>query len=399
MEVRFTRTFGIYGGTSVPASVHQGGAAVNVERGGGGLSPVEAIRLAQSPLAEALPEIPVGSHGAKLSRKIVRVVGVDNQRGVTDNLAESATVRTEDGTTASHRFNRRHAETFVERGVNTGGGGMVERREFGIADETEGANVGGKGGLANGIVNGFGTGPILARENKLPGRASRAFELIEGANQPHMILSGMLESRDVEKERSADFPMTTCLLASCRVGRTESHVVQAVINDTDAVAGHVEVSKNVARRISTDRDNGVLPMSQAPGGNAAIEHAERVVLACDVKRRQVVDRGDHGAWPRVEQTAVTWDVQDIETPLADEPRKDSLMPQNVRDGMSKAFRDGDEFEGAVEFLEERQVAFEDKRREAVAVGGREQGAQQSKDVLADAGLPPLDDGGGDADVH
>src|SRR5687767_5371112 len=67
--------------------------------------------------------------------------------------------------------------------------------------------------------------------------------------------------------------------------------------------------------------------------------------------------------------------------------------------MPKAFRDGDEFESAIEFPEEGHVAFEDKGCEVMAAGDGEQSAQQSKDVLGNAGLPPLDDGGGDADVH
>ena len=67
--------------------------------------------------------------------------------------------------------------------------------------------------------------------------------------------------------------------------------------------------------------------------------------------------------------------------------------------MAKAFGNGDESKSAIEFPEERHVAFEDKGREVVTAGDGEQGAQQSEDVLGDAGLPPLDDGGGDADVH
>ena len=87
---------------------------VNVERGGSGFGPVEAMSLAQSPLAQAFAEIAVGSHGAKFPRKIVRIVGVDNQCGVTDDFAESAPVRAENGAAAGHRFNGRHAKAFVE---------------------------------------------------------------------------------------------------------------------------------------------------------------------------------------------------------------------------------------------------------------------------------------------
>jgi hypothetical protein len=182
-------------------------------------------------------------------------------------------------------------------------------------------------------------------------------------------------------------------------GRTESRVVQAIIDDADSIARNVEVTKDVARSISTDRDNGVLAVSQSLDGNPAVKHAEGIVLACDVKRSEVVDRGDHGAGTRVEQSPVTRDVQDIETPLAHEARQDCLMPENICDGMSKAFGDGDEFKSVVESLEEGQVAFEDKGSEVVVASGREQGAKQSKDVLGNAGLPPLDDGGGDANVH
>jgi len=118
-----------------------------------------------------------------------------------------------------------------------------------------------------------------------------------------------------------------------------------------------------------------------------------------VKWGEVVDRGDRGAGMRVEQTPIAGDMEDIETMCADEAWQKALMPQNVCDGMSKAFRHGNQFESAIEFLEERQVAFEDKSRQVVITGDGEQGAQQSEDVLSNAGLPPLDDGGGDAYVH
>jgi hypothetical protein len=194
MEVRFTRAFGIYGGTTPPASVHEGRAAVSVERGGSGFGPVEAMSLAQSPLAEAFAEITVSSHGAKLSREIVRVVGIGNQCGITDDFAERAAVRTKHRAAASHRFNGRHAKTFVERGVNTGTSGVVERRQLRIADETECANIVGERGLANRLMNRFSARPVLAGENELPTRARRAFKLIEGGNQAHMIFSWMLQA-------------------------------------------------------------------------------------------------------------------------------------------------------------------------------------------------------------
>jgi len=380
--------------------VHEGRAAVSVERGGSGFGPVEAMSLAQSPLAEAFAEITVSSHGAKLSREIVRVVGIGNQCGVTDDFAERAAVRTKHRAAASHRFNGRHAETFVERGVNAGAGGVIKRRQLCIAYETECANIAGERGLANGIVNRFRAGPILTSENELPGRIGRPFELIEGGDKAHMIFSRVFEPRDVEEKGSARLPMGTRLLMSTVIsGRAESGVVQSIIDNADSVARNVEVTKDVAGRISADRDNGVLAVSQSLDGHPAIEHAEGIVLACDVKWSEVVDRGDHGAGPRVEQSAVTRDVQDIETPLAHEARQDCLVPENICDGMSKAFGDGDEFESVVEFLEKGQVAFEDEGREVMATSGREQGAEQSKDVLGNASLPPLDDGGGDANVH
>jgi hypothetical protein len=215
-----------------------------------------------------------------------------------------------------------------------------------------------------------------------------------------MVFSRMFEPRDVEKKGSADLPVRARLpMSSVIRGRTEPGVVQAIIDNADAIAWNVEVTKDVPGSISADCDNGVLAVSQSPGGDAAIKHAEGIVLACDVKWGEVMDRGDHGAGPRVEQTSVAWDVEDIETVFAHEARQDGLMPQNVRDGMSKAFRNGDEFESAIKFPEERHVAFEDKGRVVVTARDCEQGAQQSKDVLGNAGLPPLDDGGGDANVH
>jgi hypothetical protein len=56
----------------------------------------------------------------------------------------------------------------------------------------------------------------------------------------------------------------------------------------------------------------VLAVSQSLAHNAAIKHAERIVLARNVKWGEVVDRGDRGAGMRVEQAAITGDMEDIE---------------------------------------------------------------------------------------
>jgi len=330
----------------------------------------------------------------------VRVVGIGNQGCVTDDFAEGAAIRAEDGATASHRFDGRHAEALVKRGVNAGAGGVVERGQFRVAYKAEGADIVSERGLANGTVNGLSTGPILACENELPGGVGRAFELIEGVDEAHMIFSRMFEPRDVEEKGSTGFPMGARLLMSSMIGRrTEARVVQAIIDDADSVARNVEITEDVAGSIAADGDNGMLTVRQALDDDTAIKHAERIVLARDVKRGEVVDCGHGGAGARVEQTAIAWDVKDIKTVFADKARQECLMPQDVCDRMLKAFRDSDEFKSAIEFLEERQVAFEDKGREVMAARDCQRGAQQTENVLGNAGLPPLDDGGGNADVH
>ena len=204
---------------------------------------------------------------------------------------------------------------------------MIERRQFGIADKAEGANIVGKGRLADGIVNGLRAGPILARENELPGRAGRVLELIEGGDEAHMVFSRMFESRDVEEKGSAGLPVCAGLPASSVIRRwTKPGVVQAVIDNADSVPRNVEVTKHVAGSISADGDNRVLAVSQSLDNNAAIKHAEGIVLARDVEWGEVVDRGDRGARARVKQTTIAWDVEDIETVFADEVRQHCLMP-------------------------------------------------------------------------
>ncbi len=322
--------------------------------------------LAQSPPAQAVAKITVGRHGAKLASEIVRVLGIDNQCCVTDDLAQRTPIRAEHGAAASHRFNGRHAETFVEGGVDAGARGVVERWQFGIADKTEGSDVMGEGRLAYSIVNGFSAGPILARENELPAGAGRAFELIEGGDEADMIFSRMFEPRDVEKERRGGLPVGAGLAVGSIVRRrAKSGVVQAIVDNADSIARNIEVTKDVAGSISADRDNGALAVSQALDHDATIEHAQGIVFARDMKWGEIVNRGDHGARARVKQTAIAWDVENIKAVFADEARQECLMPQNVCDRMSKAFRDSDEFESAIEFPEEGHVPFEHKSREVV----------------------------------
>jgi hypothetical protein len=228
--------------------------------------------------------------------------------------------------------------------------------------------------LANGLVDCFSAGPV--------------------------IFSGMLQTRDIKEEWSAGFPVSAGGFVSHRIGRrAKSLVVQAVVNDAHAIARHVEETENIAGGISANGDNGVLSLRETLDDNAAIKHSERIVLSHDVKRREIVDGGDHCARSRVEQAAIAGDMQHVQAPFACEARQDSLVPQNVGDGLSKTFGHADEFESAVEFSEERQIALENEGSKAKAVSRSEQGAQQGKDVLADAGLPPLNDGGGNSNVH
>src|SRR5687767_13466017 len=101
----------------------------------------------------------------------------------------------------------------------------------------------------------------------------------------------------------------------------------------------------------------------------------------------------------MEQAPVAGHVQHVQAPFAREMWKNCLVPRDICHRVAKTFGHGDDVEGVTKVFEEREIALEHERGEAVVLILGQQRAEQSKEVLGNARLSPLDDGGGDADVH
>src|SRR5881296_1573656 len=114
--------------------------------------------------------------------------------------------------------------------------------------------------LMNRFVNDFSPVPILTGEDKLPGRVGRLFELVEGRDQPDVIFAGMFESRDVKKKRVLDFQRLPDTGFSFLIGeRSKTGMIEAVVDDPNAIARDIEEPENIPRGIATDGDDRMLP--------------------------------------------------------------------------------------------------------------------------------------------
>jgi len=367
------------------------GAFVKVECGGGRFAPVEAARLAKSALTQAIAQIGIGGDGAQFAGEIRDVLGIGNQGGVANDFSERAAVGAKDRATAGHGFDGGHAEAFVERGINAGAGGLVERGQFGIGDKAEGVNVVAPGRLANRFVDRFGAIPIFANKDKLPGRAGDGFELLEGGNQAHVVFAGVFEARDVEKKWLIDFERLAHAFVDVTASRRETLMVEAVIDNANAVARDVEKAANVASGVAADGDDGVLPLGQVARDDAPVKHAKAVVFGGDVKGREIVDRADHGAGLGVHEPAITRDVQDVEPVLPGEARQARLVPEDIQFGPAKKFGNRNDLHSFGELVEQRKVVLENEENEFVRDVHAHEGAEEGEDILRDAGLTALND--------
>src|SRR5258708_715144 len=106
-------------------------------------------------------------------------------------------------------------------------------------------------------------------------------------------------------------------------------MLEAIVNNRDAFAWQFEKSKNVARGVSTDGDDAMLPRREAARHDTAINHAAPVVLVGHLKGRKVMDRSDTRARCRPNHAAIARDVKDVELMTRSQARELQLVPQNI----------------------------------------------------------------------
>src|SRR5207247_5175667 len=100
-----------------------------------------------------------------------------------------------------------------------------------------------------------------------------------------------------------------------------------------------EMSDDVPGGGFADGDDFVLAAGESRDNVAAVEHAGAVVFARDMKRREVVDRGDERARFAPEHAAITRHVEDVQSMPVRETRQRGLMPEDVLYSRAITFRD------------------------------------------------------------
>ena len=138
--------------------------------------------------------------------------------------------------------------------------------------------------------------PVAASEYELPIRASFHFEFVESLNQTHMVLSGMLQAGDIQKERLVQPQMVFHEHLSLFLGAgKEPFVVYAIINDCDALLTDSEECFQIMSRVLADRYELILPARQSFRHDPPIEHPFPIVFSRDMKWRQIMNSSDQWA--------------------------------------------------------------------------------------------------------
>src|SRR3989442_15975779 len=89
-------------------------------------------------------------------------------------------------------------------------------------------------------------------------------------------------------------------------------MIDAVVDDRDLRLRQPKKSNDIGCGAVADGHNLVLTAGEVLDHKFSVEHSERVVLASDLKRRQIVNCGNQRTWFAPEQSTVTWHVQHIE---------------------------------------------------------------------------------------
>lgn len=324
----------------------------------------------------------------------------DQLGGIGNDFAERTASGGNHRSAAGHGFDGREPEAFVKGGVNENMSGAIEIGKFGIGNEPEGTNVAGVRRLSDAGMNLLGAMPIAAAEREEPIGTGLAFELFESFNEADVVFGGMFEAGDVEEKGSVQ--MKTSAGEGARgfgIGREETVVFEAVVNDIDLGAFDAEETLDIGRGVVADGDDLVLTAGELLDDDLAVKHASRIVFAGDVERSEIVDGGDARTGRMPDEAAIAGDMQEVQAKLAGKARENGLVPKDIFDRGPKFFGDGDELEAITEAGEERAVFFEDEKFEFVGRLEAIVSPEQRKDILGDASFAALDDRSGEADAH
>lgn len=376
------------------------GAFVNLERLGGSGGPIELLGASVACITQPITQGSIGRDAAKFRPPGFKIFRVKLNGGIGDDFAEGTAIGTDDRTSAGHGFERRESEAFVKGGVNTGAGGLVEQRQIVCGNKAEGADVRGVRRLTDSGMNHFRSVPVAPSKDKLPGRIAGGFESIEGRNEPDMIFAGVFKTRYVNEIG----PIKAEAIghqAGCRgaIARIKASVIEAVIDHVDRFEWQFEEAIQIVGGGLADRDDFMLTPNEPANNDAGVEHATPIIFLREMERGQIVNGGNERTGMLPDETAVTGDVQQIESQLAGQSGQRSLMPEDVCDRVAKSFGNRDDLHVARGEFEKRPIVLENEQREVVTRGVPEKSLHEGEHVLADAAFAPLDDRCGNSNFH
>src|SRR5437867_1738513 len=137
-------------------------------------------------------------------------------------------------------------------------------------------------------------------------------------------------------------------------------MVYAVADDRDAFGGKSEELSDIARGIIADRDEAILPVSQAPNDDPTIQHSLPVVFFGHSEGCQIMNGSNQAAWLAPKQTSITWHMQNIEPVLAHQAGQAGLMPKNILYWRTIFFRDDRDFHLVANKGKQREIFFQHK---------------------------------------
>lgn len=138
-------------------------------------------------------------------------------------------------------------------------------------------------------MNGFRAMPIAAAQDQLPVGACGGFELVEGRNEPDMVFSRVFQSCNVKEERGGQFVPGQNPRAGFPGGAgKKAFMLQAIMDDGDALRWQSEKLLNVVRGVVADGDDTILPPGDAAGPKATPPEAAATQSLVDAFARSEI---------------------------------------------------------------------------------------------------------------
>src|SRR4051812_38469437 len=215
-----------------------------------------------------------------------------------------------------------------------------------------------------------------------------------------MIFSGMLETGDVEEEGLIDLmPIAHPRFAFEGVTGFETFMIHSVRDHMNPILLHAEESENVFGGGATYSDDLILAACKEGNDPFSVEHPFPIIFFLDMERGKVVNGSHERAIMAPEESAIARHVHQIQPKAPDEAREHGMMPEYVLDGFAPALRNRNELHFVTGEIEQRKIFFEDEEMEGGTLRQFAEGAQHGKEILPNAGVAPLNHGGGKADFH